>query len=339
MGRDAVEEAEAQGMTTIQIVTGLASTLLLKGSVVLLVALVLARVLTRSSAGASLLLAMGLATLVVLPILSILTPDWAPGGLTISHAADRSLPLLAISPLALLLAIWVAGALVMLGRLILDIRAAHTLASRATSVLDTRMSDCLRRAARSIGATLPVVRETRDLHTVALVGFRRPVLLVPAGARDWSEEELFGVFCHELEHLRRGDWLWSIAERVIVAVYWVNPLAHVAVRWSHAAREHAADDAAMRGGAGAQSYANRLIMVARAIKSGPGLAGSVAFASGRVDGRVRALFETQRDRSGVSARSVARIILLAMPLILALSALQPWTCVPGGEPATTARCP
>jgi beta-lactamase regulating signal transducer with metallopeptidase domain len=326
-------------MTTIPIVTGLASTVLIKGSVVLLVALVLARRLRRTSARASLVIAIGFATLVLLPVLSVLTPDWGLGDLTISHDAATNLPGLPFSPLALLLSIWALGASVMLGRLILDVRAAHALSSRATVVLDSRMTDCLRCAARSIGSPIPVVRMSGELHTVALVGFRRPVLLVPGGASDWSEEELVGVFCHELEHLRRGDWLWSLVERAIAAVYWINPLTHVALRWSRAAREHAADDAAMRGGVGAHSYANRLIMVARASRRSPQLAGSVAFAGGRVDGRVRALFEMERDRRGVSAMAAARMIVLAMPLVLALSALQPWTCVPAGEQPTTTRCP
>ena len=187
---------------------------------------------------------------------------------------------------------------------------------------------------------MPTVRETDELHTVALIGHRNPVLLVPVDARGWSDEELFGVFCHELEHLRRGDWLLSMAERVVAAIYWVNPLAHVAIRSAHAAREHAADDAALRGGAGPQAYANRLIMVAREIKAAPRLAGTVAFAGGgRVDGRVRALFEGHRDRGGVSAVTSARAIVLALPLLLALAAVQPWTCIPTGEQATTSGCP
>jgi hypothetical protein len=47
----------------------------------------------------------------------------------------------------------------------------------------------------------------------------------------------------------------------------------------------------------------------------------------------------ERDRRGVSAMAAARMIVLAMPLVLALSALQPWTCVPAGEQPTTTRCP
>ena len=327
-------------MTTIEIVTGLASTVLIKGSVVLAVALLLARLTARTASNASFIFSIGFTALVLLPLLSGLLPELALGSLTLNHGVTGRLPGVPFSLLTLLLAGWATGAGLMLVRFGLDLRAARALTSRARSLTNTRTMECLRRAVRSVGSRTPIVRETDELHTVALIGHRNPVLLVPVDAHGWSDEELFGVFCHELEHLRRGDWLLSMAERVIAAVYWVNPLAHVAVRSAHGAREHAADDAALRGGAGPQAYANRLIMVAREIKAAPRLAGTVAFAGGgRVDGRVRALFEGHRDRGGVSAVTSARAIVLALPLLLALAAVQPWTCIPTGEQTTTSGCP
>ena len=323
----------------MQVVTGLASTVLIKGSVVLLVALLLARLTTRTAANASLAITVGFATLVFLPLLSMIAPDWSVGSLTISHGATGRLPGLPLSPLTLLLAVWAIGAVVMLVRLLVDLRAAIKLAARASAVDIPHALHSLRLAANTIGSKVPMLRETSELATVAVIGVRRPVLLVPLGARTWSDEELYGVFCHELEHLRRRDWLSSIAERIVAAMYWVNPLTHVMIRFAHSAREHAADDAAMRGGAGAQAYANRLIMVARAVNAPPRFAGSVAFVSGRVDGRVRALFEARRDRRGLNAVSVSRTVVFALPLILALAAVQPWTCLPANDQAATTRCP
>ena len=318
-------------MTTMEIVTGLASTVLLKGSVVLACAVLLARLTARTAARASFVFSISFATLMLLPFLSVLMPDWAVVSLTISHGVTGNVPGTPFSLITLLLGSWALGALVMLVRLARDLGAAHRLTARAVVVTDARTIDTLRRAASSIGSRIPIARETDELQTVAIIGHRNPVLLVPTSARGWSDDELFGVFCHELEHLRRGDWLWFMGERVVAALYWVNPLAHLATQAAHAAREHAADDAALRGGAGAEAYANRLLLVARDLTTAPRLAGSVAFAeSGRVDGRVRALFEAHRDRERISALSVARAVLIAFPLVVVLAAFQPWACLPTG---------
>src|SRR4026209_2904656 len=174
-------------MTTIEIVAGWSSTVLSKGSVVLAVALLLARLTARTAARASFVFSIGFATLILLPFLSALVPDWAVGSLTISPGVTGRVPGTPFSLMTLLFGVWALGALVMLVRLALDLRAAHRLAARAVVVADTRTIDVLRRAATTIGSRMPMVRETDELQTVAIFGHRTPVLLVPGSARDWSD--------------------------------------------------------------------------------------------------------------------------------------------------------
>ncbi|MCA1561814.1 MAG: hypothetical protein LC804_16625 [Acidobacteria bacterium] len=38
-------------------------------------------------------------------------------------------------------------------------------------------------------------------------GTRRPAIVLPSDARAWSEGDLRRALVHELEHVRRGDWL------------------------------------------------------------------------------------------------------------------------------------
>jgi hypothetical protein len=100
----------------------------------------------------------------------------------------------------------------------------------------------------------------------------------------------------------------------------------------------AADDAAIRSGAAASLYANRLIAVARAVDNEPRMAVSVAFAAGgTVDSRVRALFES-RDRRAVTHSTAFRAAFLAVPLIVVLATVNPFTCLPRIAPASEA-CP
>ena len=325
--------------TSIEFAAALASTILIKGSVIGLGILAAARC-ARSAAGASLVLGLGPGALAMVILLGPLFPQLNSGIATISHSAVQPVLIgtLPLSPVLLVVLVWATGTLVMLARFLNDLRAANALVNRAGGQTSKWTEELLQRAARAVGITqIPELRETTELATVAMIGFRRPVLLIPRQAREWTDEELFGVLCHELEHIRRGDWLMLMIERIVGAVYWMNPLIHLLGRQAAAMRERAADDAAMRAGAGASAYADRLIAVARDLKRAPRLAVSVAFADGgRVDQRVRALFEA-RDRKVVTPFTTLRAALLTIPLLVVLAAVEPWTCLPG-ETTSTSLC-
>jgi beta-lactamase regulating signal transducer with metallopeptidase domain len=327
-------------MTLIEIAAWLGSSILLKGSVVAVGSVLGARVFATSAAGASLTLGLGFGVLGLVVLLGPLVPQLNSGVATISHEAVQSVSIgsLRVSLVGLFVGLWAIGAVLLLVRLFNDLRGARALVRTSDGGRGT-LDELLKAAAKAVGCErIPEVRETSELATVALIGFRRPVLLIPVAARDWSDEELFGVLCHELEHMRRGDWLMLMLERIISAIFWPNPLVHLLGRLASGARERAADDAAMRAGAGASAYAGRLIAVARDLKRTPRLVVSVAFADGgRVDQRVRALFEP-RDRRGVAPMSVLRACIIALPLVAILAVVEPWTCLPGGTTSSEA-CP
>lgn len=316
-------------MTFMEIGAWLASTLLLKGSVIAIGVMVAARY-ARSAAGASLQLGVGCAVLGTVVLLGPLLPQVNSGFTTINHVAVEgpSIASLTLSPALVLVVMWAVGAIVMLSRLANDLRAARRLCRRAGAGWP-KTEELLRAAATAVCCErLPGVRQTSELATVALIGCWRPVLLIPAQAREWSDEELFGILCHELEHVRRNDWLMLMVERIVGAIFWINPLIHFVTRYSAGLREMAADDAALRAGAAAPVYAGRLIAVARALHDAPRLAVSVGFAEGgRVDERVKALFD-RRDRRPSARSSLVRALVFALPVVLVLAAFEPWTCLP-----------
>ena len=316
-------------MTSIEVVAWLGSTLLLKGSAIAIGVMVAAK-FARSAAGASLRLGMGYAVLGTLVLLGPLLPEVNAGFTTITHVAVEGPTIggLTLSPALGLVMTWAVGVIVMLSRLTNDVRAARRLCRRAGEGWQ-RAEELLRAAGSAVGCErLPGIRQTSELATVALIGFWRPVLLIPTQAREWSDEEFFGILCHELEHVRRNDWLMLMVERIVGAVFWINPLIHFVTRSSAGLREMAADDAALRAGAAAPAYARRLIAVARELHNAPRLAVSVAFAEGgRVDERVKALFD-RRDRRPSARSSMIRALAIALPVVMVLAALEPWTCLP-----------
>jgi beta-lactamase regulating signal transducer with metallopeptidase domain len=326
-------------MTTIEVGAMLASALLVKGTVIAAGVMIAARLVAKSASSATLILGLGPAALGLVLLFGPLVPTRGSGFVSISHNAVQQFSIgpLAGSPVSVFVLLWAAGAVLLLGRFVRDLRAAHHLAKKADS--GCPMGDMvLLRAARAIGSNrIPELRETTELTTAALIGFHRPVLLLPVAAREWTDEEHYGVLCHELEHVRRHDWLMLMIERIVTAIFWINPLVHVLGRSASGARERSADDAAMRAGAGATAYAGRLIAVARDLRMAPHLRASVAFADGgRIDQRVRALFEA-RDRRGIAPVTMLRATLSALPLVAILAAVEPWTCIPV-SPATEA-CP
>jgi beta-lactamase regulating signal transducer with metallopeptidase domain len=71
-------------------------------------------------------------------------------------------------------------------------------------------------------------------------GLRRPVILIDRGtlARDEQAEAVLG---HELAHVARGDWLALLMGRLMLALYWFNPLAWLLNRRMLTEAEAAAD--------------------------------------------------------------------------------------------------
>jgi beta-lactamase regulating signal transducer with metallopeptidase domain len=71
------------------------------------------------------------------------------------------------------------------------------------------------------------VRVSDDVGQPAAFGLRNPVILLPGGFFTMEADGRRAVFCHELLHVARRDWLWILLEEVARALFWFNP----AVGW------------------------------------------------------------------------------------------------------------
>jgi beta-lactamase regulating signal transducer with metallopeptidase domain len=61
-------------------------------------------------------------------------------------------------------------------------------------------------------------------------GFIRPAIVFPPDAPTWSRDDLRRAITHELEHVRRGDWVVFCMARSVCALYWFHPLVWMAWR-------------------------------------------------------------------------------------------------------------
>src|SRR6185436_19249408 len=76
-------------------------------------------------------------------------------------------------------------------------------------------------------------------------GAFRPTIVLPVDAPTWPIADLSRAIAHELEHVRRADWLTQCLARMICAVYWFHPLVWIAREQLSLEAERACDDAVL----------------------------------------------------------------------------------------------
>ena len=87
------------------------------------------------------------------------------------------------------------------------------------------------------------------------------MIVFPLDARTWPDADLRRALIHELEHVRRGDWVTMCLARTVCAVYWFHPLVWIANRQLGLNAERACDDAVLQDFQ-AFGYADQLVALA-----------------------------------------------------------------------------
>jgi TonB family protein len=80
------------------------------------------------------------------------------------------------------------------------------------------------------------VQVSAEVSGPVTFGFLRPVILLPAECLDDAS-----IACHELVHVRRHDWLFTVIEECILSVFWFHPAMWWMIGEVQLAREEAVD--------------------------------------------------------------------------------------------------
>lgn len=72
-------------------------------------------------------------------------------------------------------------------------------------------------------------------------GARRPTVLLPDRFPEFSRAEQTAVVCHELLHVRRHDWLMTIADEIVRTAFWFHPAVWWMLDQIHLCREQVVD--------------------------------------------------------------------------------------------------
>ena len=327
-------------------------TILLKATL-LLFAAALAHVLfgkRMSAASRHLLWALAVVGLLVLPLFNAALPSWtiavvaSPRAVELAQTAQSQVTRLASEmtsvsapaetlrdgqlagvrvPLLTMAAVFYAvGALVLLLRLVAQRWSVQRLACRATRLTDPAWIGLLNEARLSLNFERSVVllRGVEETMPMAF-GTRHPAILLPAVADTWSEDQRRSVLLHELAHVARHDCLTQSLAAFACAIYWIHPGVWWVARRLRIERELACDDRVLAAGADAGDYASHLLDFAYTLRIDTASALAVTMAAPKsLEGRLRALMDSGRNRRMPALRSRAAATAIAAALVGAIAA-------------------
>jgi TonB family protein len=154
--------------------------------------------------------------------------------------------------------------------LLLAAGAAGRLAWLATGIWKLRR---YRRHAQSLEVETPWPTRARlllsdQISSPVTFGWRRPVVLLPTRFPEFSERVRQAILCHELLHVARRDWLFTIAEELVRAVFWFHPAIWWLLGEIQLSREQAVDREAIRRTESRDEYVDALLAIAGAERLG-----------------------------------------------------------------------
>jgi len=160
--------------------------------------------------------------------------------------------------------LWAAGMAVLALRLGIGLAGALRLSREGTPLGGPSWRALLERFL----VLVPLRRRVRlKSHPGVLIpltwGWRRPTVLMPRGADEWSEEDRSSALFHELSHIKRLDFAVMLLVRASLALFWWNPLGWVAYRELLKEQELACDELVLRAGIKPSSYAASLLAFRR----------------------------------------------------------------------------
>jgi uncharacterized protein (TIGR03435 family) len=187
------------------------------------------------------------------------------------------------------------------------------------------------------------VLQHASVHGPMTCGVANASILLPIDADTWTVEDLRRAIVHELEHVRRGDWITQCLARTVCAFYWFHPLVWATWRQLSLEAERACDDAVLYRSE-ATAYADQLVGLAQRLSTAPRQPQLAMANRHELATRVVAVLDDRQDRGPAGARGIALASATAVLCVAAISPLrvvaqspQP-TSAPTFDAATVKPC-
>ena len=220
---------------------------------------------------------------------------------------------------------WLLVSSALLLHVLVSLFAAAVAVKRARRIDDAELQRELELACRRLGVSRAVsLRECSSITVPAVWGFIRPVLLLPAEAREWSRERIRVVFLHELAHVARHDGVGLLVARIATSVFWFHPLVWKLAQVARRECERSCDDLVLASGERATDYAAHLLAMVRSMTHrDPFVDVAPAMAQGsNLEGRLVSILRPGQRRDSVSRAGLVATIGLASLLLAATTVVQ-----------------
>jgi beta-lactamase regulating signal transducer with metallopeptidase domain len=168
-------------------------------------------------------------------------PSLTPTGEPRSHRPAPTRP----GPKALLLLLWLLGALGSLAHAVREYARTRRLRHRCIASTDDALCERVERLASDMGLRSPPDLLVCPGRVPLAVGVFRLAILLPAHVQA-AQTETDWILAHELAHLKRGDLVWNILPLAANILFFFHPLLWLAHREWLLAREAACDEIAIR---------------------------------------------------------------------------------------------
>ncbi len=262
---------------------------------------------------------------------------------SLSNPAGAPAP--AVTGKQLLLVLWIAGAVLIIIRLIVGTSMVAALARKGARVDDGNWLSLAQRLSNTLGIDRPLtLLRGQKLGVPVTWGIVYPIVLLPDDADSWTEERRRFVLVHEMAHVKRLDALTQLAGQFALALFWFNPLVWVANRRMQMEREHACDDYVIRHGTTPSMYAEELLSMVRSLGTSdrtaqPAFAALAMARRSEFEGRMLSILDPVLDRHPLARGRAVTGALAAMVLVVPLAALHPYQRVATPPVVHEARTP
>ena len=246
------------------------------------------------------------------PVQTATAPEPAQQPVPVVHdeAAAQPRPF----PSVLVLAVWGAGAALMLCRTLVSYAVFRRRLKAQSEPVEVCALLEVCRAEAGVRRRVRLYR-TALVRAPALAGLVRPAILLPWG--DFSADDLRAALLHELHHLKSRDLARKWLAALVQCVHWWNPFAYLATRLLHRSCETACDLAVTgkMDSAGRAAYMKAVLAFAAAGVKAPPLTTSMS-AGGREIERRFIMIARQKP-----VKLFARLTALALTACLLVSGL------------------
>ena len=220
-----------------------------------------------------------------------------------------------------LITLWLSGVVVSLGALVVSLGRVRALVDRGHQLVDESWRDAADRIAAKFGVRGPVRLIAHEgVVTPMAAGIQAPTIFLPANAVEWSVDRRDVVLAHEMAHLASRDPMRHLVSRIAMTLYWFHPLAWVASREATTACEQACDEAVLSLGVRPSAYAEILLDFASGARMNTPVAALPIVRRRLLETRLMAILDSTPRRGG---RRVFIPAMTGVVLTLSIAAIRP----------------